>query len=297
VLVAQLRAPASQAASLWTGNYETGNFAQWGSVQSMPGRATIVGDRVHEGRYAARYEVRPGDDPLGSGGERAEAMALTGETAGTESWWAWSTYFGDDFQPAPDTIWNIFTQWHHTGSTGQANAHFELDAETSPWHLQLRTFGGLLNQNERRFNLGDFRRNTWLDFVFHVRWAPDATGFVEVWVNGVNVVPLTNTPTLYAGQSVYVKQGFYRAPSAGTSVVYQDAMRRGTSYPDVVAPPAVVAAPPPAAPSGQSKKKPRSAATASHSLRFLPGRRLSRRVRPRQRPMTRLMARVGLHRP
>jgi len=51
-------------------------------------------------------------------------------------------------------------------------------------------------------------------------------GFVEVWVNGRKAVPKRYTATLYNGQSVYVKQGFYRNPSGRTHVVYHDGLRR-----------------------------------------------------------------------
>jgi hypothetical protein len=224
----------AEAGILWAGDYETGNLNQWAGAQAVPGGAAVTTAPLRSGVYAARFVVRPGDDPIGSTGERAELLAWTGETAGVESWWAWSTYFGDDFEPAPNTQWNIFTQWHNSGTTGQSNAHFEVNTSTTPWTLQLRKFGGELIANQVVFTLAPFERNRWFDFVFHVRWAPDDTGFVEVWLDGQLVVPLTYTPTSYFGQGVYLKQGFYRAESSGTSVVYHDGMRRGQSYSDLV---------------------------------------------------------------
>jgi hypothetical protein len=220
----------ARADALWRGDYETGNFSQWTTLQGPRHNATIVTDLVRQGRYAARFRVGPDDKLSGSSGERSEVYASTGESAGTESWWGWSTYFGDDFNPTPNSFWNIFTQWHNSGTTGQANVHFEVDTTVTPWQIQLRSFGGLENQNERRFRLFELRRNRWFDFVFHVRWASDNTGFLELWVDGQLVLPRTFTPTLYAGQSVYLKQGFYRAPSNVTSVLYHDRMRRGDSY-------------------------------------------------------------------
>lgn len=224
----------ARAGIVWTGDYETGNLSQWAGAQAVPGGASVTTAPVRSGAYAARFAVGPGDDPIGSTGERAEVLVSTGETAGVESWWAWSTYFGDDFEPAPGTHWNIFTQWHNSGTSGQANAHFEVNTSTTPWTLQLRKFGGEPVANQVVFTLAEFERNHWFDFVFHVRWAPDATGFVEVWLDGELVVPLTYTPTSYFGQGVYLKQGFYRAESSGTSVVYHDGMRRGLSYGDLV---------------------------------------------------------------
>ena len=238
-------APDAGAEILWRGDYETANFSQWTAVQAVPGRTSFVTDIVREGRYAARFEINPGDKPINATGERTEIYKETGEAAGVESWWAWSTYFGNDFNPNPDTLWNIFTDWHHSGCCGQANVHFEVDTTFSPWRIQLRTFGGDVNQNQRRFRLAELERNKWYDFVFHVRWAPDNTGFVEVWLNGQLVVPKTFTPTTYHGQHVYLKQGIYRGASALTTAIYHDGMRRGQSYEDVATLPAPAPAPAP----------------------------------------------------
>jgi len=227
-------ADTARADISWRGNYETGSFGQWNlGVQQLQGPATIVRDHVREGDYAARFEVRPKTDLTVPGGDRSEALTITGEVAGTESWWAWSTYFDTDFNPNPDSAWNAFTQWHHTGPTGQSNVTFMVDTASSPWNIQINAFGGKQDQNKQVFPLADFQRNVWYDFIFHVRWAPDNTGFVEVWLNGTQVVPLTYRPTTYAGEGVYLKQGLYRGESRLTSVVYHDGMRRGTSFADV----------------------------------------------------------------
>ena len=229
-------AGSAGAAISWRGNFETGSFSQWLGTQALQGPATIVSTQVRDGRYGARFEVHPNTDPNATGGERSEVLHGTGEREGDESWWAWSSYFGDDFNPNPNTWWNIFTQWHNTDSTGQANAIFEVNTQYTPWKIQLRTFGGQVDENQQIFLLADFERNRWYDFVFHVRWAPDNTGFVEVWLNGAPVVPLTYRPTTYEGRGVYLKQGLYRGASELTSAVYLDGTRRGTSFADVATP-------------------------------------------------------------
>ena len=230
-------AGSAEAAISWRGNFETGSFNQWSlGVQALQGPAQVVSTRARDGNHSARFEVRPNPDPNGPGGERSEVLTGTGERAGAESWWAWSTYFGEDFRPTEGTHWNIFTDWHNTAPSGQANVHFEVNTLTSPWTIQMRTFGGQQDQNQRIFELSDFKRNAWVDFVFHVRWSPDNTGFVEAWVDGQPVLPLTNTPTIYEGQGVYLKQGLYRARSSMTSVLYHDGMRRGSSFADVATP-------------------------------------------------------------
>jgi hypothetical protein len=290
----------------WRGDYETGDFSQWyGQLQGdqSSGVQTAI---VREGRYAGRFVVRPGQVLAGATGERSDLWHQTGEVAGHESWWAWSTYFGDDFNPSSDPQFNAFTSWHNSGCCGQSNAHFELDTSGTPWKIRLRTFGGQQDQNERRFNLADFRRNHWFDFVFHVRWATDNTGFVEVWVDGKHVLPKTNTPTIYVNQGVYLKQGFYRRETNNTTVIYHDGMRRGQSYAEVAptsastSSPAASAAPVPAPPASVPAAPTRSqskAPTRSQRKRAVakrPTAKLSSATRARVTPP--VWRRVDTHR-
>lgn len=90
----------------------------------------VEGARPREGRYALRVEVRPGDNRVaGSGnGERTELLIgsqATDGQEGREAYWAWSTFFPSGFD-APMGAWNVFTQFHNSGTTGQANIQFDI---------------------------------------------------------------------------------------------------------------------------------------------------------------------------
>lgn len=231
-LLAGAAAVPADAAIVQRLNYESGNLRQWTAVQALPGRASVVRSPVRQGRFAGRFVVRPGDDPIGASGERAEVFALTGEGEGVESWWAWSTRFPRSFHPNTGG-WNVFTQWHHTGSVCSTPVTFaveKLDGRAPVLKLTVR--GGFLNlgncaaaTSEWRF--APLRRGRWYDFRFHVRWSSNpAAGLVELWVNGRRKIRPTNVATLYTGQGVYLKQGLYRGPSGVSSVVFHDGMRR-----------------------------------------------------------------------
>lgn len=43
---------------------------------------------------------------------------------------------------------------------------------------------------------------------------------MQVWLNRKRVVSHTGLATLYGGEGVYLKQGFYRGPSSLTTAVY-----------------------------------------------------------------------------
>jgi hypothetical protein len=237
-VVLNVASGAPRVSAPWRGDFETGNLSQWDwGLQAMePSRATIVTAPHREGTYAARFEVRPGDNVSSTtGGERTELLISSPTTEayeGQEQFWAWSTYFPSDFD-APRGSWNVFTQFHHAGISGQSNIHFAVREPRS--RIELRVMGGDFEAPARKdFVLALLTKGRWYDFVFHVKWSSHrSVGFVEVWVNRQRVVPKTSTPTLYEGQSVYLKQGYYRAPYGGTSVVYHDGMRRGSTFAEV----------------------------------------------------------------
>lgn len=125
-------------------DYESGDFRQWAAMQARPGGARIIRVPRSQGRYAARFRVRPGDDPIGASGERAEVWATTNERKGRTSWWKWSTRFPRGFRPAPNH-WNVFTQWHNSGYSCQPSVSFVVDAYTWPYRLKLLVNAGRLN--------------------------------------------------------------------------------------------------------------------------------------------------------
>jgi hypothetical protein len=216
-------------------DYDTGNFNQWTTTHARPHGTRIVRRPRKQGRYAARFLVRPGDSPVGSG-ERSEVLYFTNEHAGTTSWWKWSTRFPRGFRPINGSM-NLFTQWHHTGPTCPVPVAFRIDAWERPY-VELKVAGGSFNPvtcdtgSGRLFNLGRIRRGHWNTFVFHVRWSPDPDrGFVKVWRDGRVVVPFTRMATIYSGYSVYVKQGYYRAPAGWSATVYHDGLRRFNARP------------------------------------------------------------------
>ena len=195
-------------------------------------------DVVRQGRYAARFEVRPGDNNVaGSGtGERTHVYigtATTDSVEGREQYWAWSTYIPPDFT-APMGGWNSFVGFHHTGTTGGGNIAFSVNDMS---RIMFLARGGAFDNPIRKdYTLAPLTKGRWYDFVLHIKWSSDpSVGFVEVWLNGSRVVPKTITPTLYVGQGVYLKMGYYRAAYDQTTVIYHDGMRRGSTYEEVAA--------------------------------------------------------------
>lgn len=181
-------------------------------------------------RKAVRFVVRPGDSPVRSGErtERVASVSTTGAVPGTTQVYRWATRFPADFTPVPDSTWNIFTQWHGSAADGcHPNIALQVNTALQPARLRLQVRGGGLGPGcepaqSRSWDFAPLERGRWEDFRLAVRWSEEpGGGFVELRLGGAVVVPRTPLATLYTGQRAYLKQGYYRAPSALTSTVFQ----------------------------------------------------------------------------
>jgi hypothetical protein len=213
---------------LRTGDYNTGSLSQWsGSQKSQPYSLTVQSDDVREGGYAARFEVRNGDNPIGYG-DRAEVQASTGESEGKDRWYSWSTKFDASFPSY--TNWQVVSQWH-------------AEADGSP-PIGFYAYGDQLIIQANRFAApgvplsteiiwrGPMRRGEWQDIKIHVHWSgSDSVGFVELWIDNVRQTFDDGTQrryvrTLYPGYGAYFKQGLYRQSGvSGTGVIYHDGLQ------------------------------------------------------------------------
>lgn len=219
-------APVSSASSeplgqsvTWGGGYETGDLSQWDLVQQVaPDRISLVHDPVRQGQYAARYEVRPGDN-IGNTSTRAEVGKYLGEHEGEERYYRWYTYFDPSFPTNYPEEFVTFTQW-------RAEDESESLGSFMVWGNQIE-----LRRDGTRWST-PIQKGVWNKFVYHVKWSPDPNvGFIELWYNDQLVLPRVNVRTM-AGPGIgnYVKQGLYKSDKIPTAVLYQDGFVSGTSY-------------------------------------------------------------------
>ncbi|GAA4796676.1 hypothetical protein GCM10023200_35980 [Actinomycetospora chlora] len=210
---------------LFRGDYETGDFSQWDVCQTATtnsrcagfGRGDrtmrVVDDDVRQGRYAARFDVAPGDVPDFGGGERAEVRSdAAGATVreGDERWYQWSMKFPADF-PNPTGVWFIVMQWHAGSGSPPLAITVSNDGDVQ--------IGGDGLRDEPRRTLGPVRRGEWVDYTLHVRFSRDHDeGFVEGWENGACTVPRVARATMTSDEN-YLKQGVYRDTGPATSVM------------------------------------------------------------------------------
>lgn len=252
--VAFLVCRSSGASVLWRGDFETGDLSQWSRAQMVsPDRLQVVSSPVAQGRHALKVTVRQGDDPIGASGNRNELAYTAPEVEGSERFYRWSVLWPQSYPSA--AAWQLFTQWHHSGSNGSPPIEFYVYGE----EMRLRVGGS----GAPLAWTAPLVRGSWRDFVFHVKWSSNpAVGFVELYLDGQLVLPKRQGTTLYAGQTNYLKQGLYRnATIAQEGVLYLDGMISATTLADVSS-----STPPPPPP---PVKKP-SVVVADASIKVLP---------------------------
>ena len=234
VVAAAAPAPAAVPVGpreLFVGDWETGDFSQWETCQAknLNGRCRnigagneqmriVEGAEARQGRYAARFNIRPGDVPPFGGSERSEVQSNADGAVvreGDERWYQWSMKFPTDFQN-PTGVWFIVLQWH--SAKGSPPLAINVDRRGQI------VIGGDGLIDEPRRTIGTVRRGEWVDYVLHVKFSRDSdTGFVEGWENGRQTVPRYHRASMVDGSN-YLKQGVYRDRGPATWVM-QDGLR------------------------------------------------------------------------
>jgi hypothetical protein len=210
-------------------------FLEQGRVQ----RASIV-SVGRDGSTGVRLNTQPGDNNVSGSGamERNDlklSQARTDGYEGREHWWAHSILLPDDFAMPTWQMYVLF-DFHNTADAGgQANFHVNFENGA----LVFRGFGGTLNNGRYGAPIGIPEKNTWYDFVYHVKWSAGSDGFLRAWVNGVKKLDHRG-PTLYRGEGVYLKLANYHVPVCNTpgctgpaSSVIHDRIIRGKKPQDV----------------------------------------------------------------
>jgi hypothetical protein len=210
-----------------------------------------------------RVEVRSGDDPINSSGERAEvADMLDGKgehlavpSASKREFYALSVKL-DKAWKAPKAVsgpaWGTFFQLHGP-DTLHASPSIALMADDN-FHLD--TWAGDLNEKQKngnpkwsghwQFSDGSLNLGRWNQFLLEVEWSETESGSIKVYRRDEGktawkkVLDLKRTPTLQyvKGAAVgphYWKCGFYRCKTANmTNVLWLGPIVRATTKEEAI---------------------------------------------------------------
>jgi hypothetical protein len=249
---------------LWNGDFETGNFSQYDSLQQfVTGRASVLASATGNGGPSAprkgnnffQCRVVNGDNVYG--GERCEALKGGLNIAnGSDQYYGWSLAM-----PANLPANGLTGQFHGTYDYAQADVQFFID------HGQVGAFGAtgsaprwvlgvnggpavpggqyVSNTYSRAYDLGPLSNWVgagWIDVVMHIKWSDTTTGTVELWMKKAGTSTYTkfvsqvgNVANLYQGYTAYLKLGLNRSQSSGLpdGYIWFDQVRSGTTFASV----------------------------------------------------------------
>lgn len=228
------------------GDFETGDSSQWSGNQwnqSFPlgDQFQIVTDPVRQGRYAAKFIVRPGDRFASTTGERSEVLwPGSDESDGQEYWYSWSTLFPSGWSEPRN--WGIFLQWHPDYGTTPPAVQFNAREDSAVVSVNAGPLSDVCCGGAVRLRwtvLQTLNKGLWNDFIAHIKWASDNSGAITVWhrVEGqdtyTKVLDVSGFPTLQSQNGIpaknYIKLGLYRDADTKTNVLYQDGFHRWSS--------------------------------------------------------------------
>jgi hypothetical protein len=217
-------APPAQV--IWRGDFETGNLDQWKGAPKSDA-VKVVQDPVREGKYACRID---GSNAARRGTlDRIEFQHQPeppGTAEGTERYFSWSVYLPKKFGDAV----------HHVGYFETRNSWSQLMSfEAKGEDLKFST---RVPYKLHWTGNGKLTPGRWHDFALHVLWSRDpAKGFVEVWFDGENIVPLAKTATLKDENVAFFQIGFIRETSDVPESIVIDHIVEATTLKDVTPPP------------------------------------------------------------
>ena len=223
--------------------------------QSSDGRVALVAAPDGTGN-ALRFELDNGDTwPVDKTVDRSQLEMSTQQTwnksalqVGDVRWFDYEIYMPSSFD-FPRTNWFTLIGLHPGSNTwGACDLGFDNVGSNSVW-MTWKVAGGspvgttanlnyiklwqLTNADGSKYTPNYNRR---IHLVVGARLAPDNTGWLEIWVDGANVYPRTNRPTMWIGDtSSYLKIGPYKSESSpfpsGKSVVYLTRLGISTTEP------------------------------------------------------------------
>ncbi|MGV3704179.1 MAG: polysaccharide lyase [Arcticibacter sp.] len=199
--------------------------------------AFLHGQAKRVGKSALRFELRRNDSKYGHRTELGEKPGVRKEV-----WVGFSNFFPSSYLKDPVQEAVMQFQAHPDVNKGEAwrSPPVALIILNDRFILDLRTDARAVTTGElklTRIDLGPVDKEVWNDWVFHVKWAWDNTGILEVWKNNKLVVSRKNMPNSYNDQlDPYFKVGIYKwewawksSPSVQKRVYFLDELTIGTA--------------------------------------------------------------------
>lgn len=228
VVVSQAAPPSPCAQQPFCGDFETGDLSQW-SLTPRQGVSswTAITSPVAQGTFAGRFTTGP--STVTSRFEAALNPDVGGALPGQDWYYGWWTQF-PSVNGGPQSWWNVGGDWNVFAQFNEVDGSRWIgmgidDTRThTPYtNIFLGTFTG-------NHHIIQLQYDQWVHFVLHIRWATDATGFVELWKDGTSVWSEAN-PTLPADNPQgRLSIGYYTGAWSAMNTVIHDGFCRASTY-------------------------------------------------------------------
>jgi hypothetical protein len=241
---------------VWNGDLSTGNFKQWAFTQACsggtgpPAGTTIAQNPMPSGpAYANATKFTVADNSTGAncpgvGAAPKPNALLIGPyifKPGMNVYIAFSVYLSVGFPSicTPYVSGCFFSFAEIYGPPYNGSGPVSIQASGNHFFLDTRV-------NTDEWNSPNWTPGTWSDFVLHVNFATDSTGYVQVYYDGqlqtlANGTTTVNEATLLMGVNWngttpdHLSEQQYRSvnPAMGTVVVYESGALVGTTLASV----------------------------------------------------------------
>ncbi|HEY2901371.1 MAG TPA: heparin lyase I family protein [Polyangia bacterium] len=209
----------AQAMVVWTSTFEKGDLSEW-TPGTNPTKGTrknveVLGEKVHSGSYACKITVHPDDLFGGNNQDRVDIQhQSTLTTEGKDTWI--SGYY---LIPADVGMRNEFAFWESNVSS-QNVMDFWLEPKTGGGTTIGFGVGALAST---KLWTADLAVGVWHQVAIHVHWSTTATGSVDAWLDGVQVVTNHLGKTKADTNTLFYQNGLHRrAPGNFTDIIYFD---------------------------------------------------------------------------
>lgn len=190
-------------------------LSKWPSIEKGCTYSIMPIDSVSKnGKKCVRFEINK-TDPDVANGKRAELTLKPESKVQVERWYGLSFLFPKSYisDPEPETI----TQWHEWPD-------FDLGESWRSPPISLQTANGRLMlvilwakhpvnikpEGSKSIDLGPYSTESWIDFVFHIKFSWENDGLVEVWKNNKLVCKYTGPNAYNDKTGTYMKVGLYK---------------------------------------------------------------------------------------
>ncbi|MCX9026660.1 MAG: heparin lyase I family protein [Candidatus Methanoperedens sp.] len=223
---------------------KNGAFGNWKGYSCVPQSDSIVvvpASSLPGGRtgYAAKFTIKPGSAYDCNGNQHNQIISETPDipNVAKEAWYGWSQMLDANWQFDKGSYAIGMAEAYENPCDTCAGSGFRLGSSVTGKIEITNNCKGSATEScfwkmDKKWN---FQPGVWEDWMYHIKWTTDNTGFIEVYKNGQLAWSKYNHPTKTTLYEHFTHRvGLYRSSkSSTTQVVYILNPKIGTTRADV----------------------------------------------------------------